>query len=314
MGAECSTPCGNPERLCTFDDQKETFESFNNQQNNVEGSSATPEVLKASRPKEVSPLGHARPVDRDSGNKSHMKKQFRVQRLMNLAQEGQFLAIEQLLGECVADREEIVNEIDELNDTALHKAARMGHVMACRSLIQNGAEVYRNGEGRTPYEVAVANNRTDCMAFLQLVDKIARAESVEQSNHEPVTSYERSAPTDENKNVNGSGDIKNPQVGGTDAPSDPQASDPQQKGKVWANVPSEGVAVVALYDFQGSPDPPFAQDSRLEASMSQGDVFFLVRMRADGWCIVQKPSRDKEYYVPGNYVSMNGVEPLVIEE
>lgn len=145
MGAECSTEkiC-DPDKMMGFETaQKKEKEKFGQQRPPTQHASAQYDYNDGMPPRHQEssyvPMQQPRHVETQS---PAQKRHYRIQRLMAAAEQGQFLAIDQVLSESLADREDIVNETDDMDDTALHKAARKGHVMACRNLLQVLLRVY----------------------------------------------------------------------------------------------------------------------------------------------------------------------------
>lgn len=66
----------------------------------------------------------------------------------------------------------------------------------------------------------------------------------------------------------------------------------------------------ALHEYYASHDHcPFPPDPRMETDLRPGQRLDILDMREDGWCVVRKPKSRKEYYVPGNYLTLDGKTP-----
>jgi len=62
----------------------------------------------------------------------------------------------------------MIDDLDASGNTALHKAAWHGHILACRFLVKNGAKVQLgNRHGKTALHFAVQRCHQDCAQFLQ---------------------------------------------------------------------------------------------------------------------------------------------------
>ena len=73
-----------------------------------------------------------------------------------------------ILGLFSTTREFDVNAVDDLRETALHKAARNGHVIVCHVLMKRGANAgLQNAAGKTAANLAAENNHTECANYLQ---------------------------------------------------------------------------------------------------------------------------------------------------
>ena len=79
-----------------------------------------------------------------------------------------------VLSSCVWEVKVAINAGDDLNEcecdgaTALHLAAQKGHLEIVRLLAKNGADRRaRNGEGKTPAEVATAEGNTAVAKYLE---------------------------------------------------------------------------------------------------------------------------------------------------
>lgn len=57
----------------------------------------------------------------------------------------------------------------------------------------------------------------------------------------------------------------------------------------------------------------FPPDSRTELDLEPGMELDLIEMREDGWCIVRKRPHKKEYYAPGNYITIDGSTPCFVQ-
>eukprot|EP00286_Rhodomonas_abbreviata_P006495 CAMPEP_0181317426 /NCGR_PEP_ID=MMETSP1101-20121128/16461_1 /TAXON_ID=46948 /ORGANISM="Rhodomonas abbreviata, Strain Caron Lab Isolate" /LENGTH=92 /DNA_ID=CAMNT_0023424817 /DNA_START=320 /DNA_END=598 /DNA_ORIENTATION=- len=76
-------------------------------------------------------------------------------------------------------------------------------------------------------------------------------------------------------------------------------------------VDSTRDAAVALFNYLANNHPPFPPDPRMELSLHPGlKLEICSDDRDDGWIIARKPGSKKEYFVPGNYVSYDGVQPI----
>mmetsp|Transcript_43497 Transcript_43497/g.88969 ORF Transcript_43497/g.88969 Transcript_43497/m.88969 type:complete len:140 (+) Transcript_43497:679-1098(+) len=80
--------------------------------------------------------------------------------------------------------------------------------------------------------------------------------------------------------------------------------EPKKKEEVY-----QGEEAVMLYSFNGAKDPPFPPDDRKELTCLKGQKLDILEMRDDGWCLVKKPTGPKEYWLPGNYLSVDGRQP-----
>lgn len=73
-----------------------------------------------------------------------------------------------ILGLFSTTREFDVNACDEAGESALHKAARHGHVIVCHVLIKRGARPdLKNSEGKSALDLAREHNHTECVEYLQ---------------------------------------------------------------------------------------------------------------------------------------------------
>ena len=73
-----------------------------------------------------------------------------------------------ILGLFSTTREFDVNAVDDLGESALHKAAKNGHVIVCHVLIKRGARPdIKNKDGKTAVDVARENNHHECVEYLQ---------------------------------------------------------------------------------------------------------------------------------------------------
>ena len=73
-----------------------------------------------------------------------------------------------ILGLFSTTREFDVNAVDETGETALHKAAKNGHVIVCHVLIKRGCQTdIKNHQGKTASDLAQENKHMECFDFLQ---------------------------------------------------------------------------------------------------------------------------------------------------
>jgi len=81
-----------------------------------------------------------------------------------------------ILGLFSTTREFDVNSVDEGGESALHKAARHGHVIVCHVLIKRGARPdLKNSDGKSALDLAKDNNHTECVEYLQEPGCVRRA-------------------------------------------------------------------------------------------------------------------------------------------
>jgi ankyrin repeat protein len=84
-------------------------------------------------------------------------------KLISAASKGQTEVVAKLL----TKRGKKIGKRDERGDTALHKAAAMGHVEVVQQLLAKGADVgVRNVDGFTPFHLAVMFGRKRCCKVL----------------------------------------------------------------------------------------------------------------------------------------------------
>eukprot|EP01127_Copromyxa_protea_P024473 TRINITY_DN9669_c0_g1_i2.p1 TRINITY_DN9669_c0_g1~~TRINITY_DN9669_c0_g1_i2.p1 ORF type:complete len:1002 (+),score=159.74 TRINITY_DN9669_c0_g1_i2:85-3090(+) len=76
-------------------------------------------------------------------------------KLISAAAKGQTEVVAKLL----TKRGKKISKRDERGDTALHKASAMGHVEVIQQLIGKGADMVKNGDGFTPFHLAVMCGR-----------------------------------------------------------------------------------------------------------------------------------------------------------
>jgi ankyrin repeat protein len=73
-----------------------------------------------------------------------------------------------ILGLFSTTREFDVNAADESGETALHKAARNGHVICCHVLLKRGASPgIKNKEGKSALDLAQENEHAECVEYLK---------------------------------------------------------------------------------------------------------------------------------------------------
>eukprot|EP00961_Rhodomonas_salina_P094813 1275976-Rhodomonas_salina.1 len=70
----------------------------------------------------------------------------------------------------------------------------------------------------------------------------------------------------------------------------------------------------ALYGYTANPSPPFPPDKRMEFTLFENEKLVLLEVRPDGWAIVRKKNGKKQGYVPGNYITVDGKNPLFDDE
>lgn len=70
-----------------------------------------------------------------------------------------------------------------------------------------------------------------------------------------------------------------------------------------------GEEAVMLFTYNANPETPFPPDPRKELTALQGQKIDILDMRPDGWCLVRKPTGRQEYWLPGNFLSEDGVKP-----
>jgi len=73
-----------------------------------------------------------------------------------------------ILGLFSTTREFDVNAVDESGESALHKAAKNGHVIVCHVLIKRGSRPnLQNREGKSALDLAREHNHLECVEYLQ---------------------------------------------------------------------------------------------------------------------------------------------------
>jgi len=73
-----------------------------------------------------------------------------------------------ILGLFSTTREFDVNAVDESGESALHKAAKNGHVIVCNVLIKRGSRPdLQNREGKSALDLAREHNHLECVEYLQ---------------------------------------------------------------------------------------------------------------------------------------------------
>lgn len=83
-------------------------------------------------------------------------------RLLEAVQRGQIDLVQKFL-----KKTKRINKKDERGDTALHAAARIGHLEILVSLLRKGADIFAENEDRlTPFQVAVLHGRIECAKAL----------------------------------------------------------------------------------------------------------------------------------------------------
>lgn len=105
-------------------------------------------------------------LETDVSGVSSMKLHENNQRFLRAMAEGGKSDL--ILGLFSTTREFDVNSCDEVGETALHKAAKNGHVVVCHVLIKRGARHdIKNQSGKTALDLATENKHIECVEYLQ---------------------------------------------------------------------------------------------------------------------------------------------------
>ena len=105
-------------------------------------------------------------LETDVNGVSSMKLHENNQRFLRAMAEGGKSDL--ILGLFSTTREFDVNSCDEVGETALHKAAKNGHVVVCHVLIKRGARHdIKNQSGKTALDLATENKHIECVEYLQ---------------------------------------------------------------------------------------------------------------------------------------------------
>ncbi|EKX32064.1 hypothetical protein GUITHDRAFT_121764 [Guillardia theta CCMP2712] len=207
---------------------------------------------------------------------SVMKVQENNQRFLSAMAEGG--KADMIIGLFSTTREFDVNASDHEGNTALHKAAKNGHLLVCHILTRNGADcALRNKLGETAEDLALQHGHLPCQKFLS------------SSNAKPQEKTDM---------------YKFP-----DFLMSPRGS----RKKVSTDYITALYPYKASPDLPFDPDPR----QELDMEEGEKFVLLHLRPE-DGWCLVYKLSNDgrpfKEGWVPGNFMSRDGSKPLIQSE
>eukprot|EP00286_Rhodomonas_abbreviata_P026767 CAMPEP_0181312906 /NCGR_PEP_ID=MMETSP1101-20121128/13957_1 /TAXON_ID=46948 /ORGANISM="Rhodomonas abbreviata, Strain Caron Lab Isolate" /LENGTH=435 /DNA_ID=CAMNT_0023419809 /DNA_START=18 /DNA_END=1326 /DNA_ORIENTATION=- len=264
--------------------------------------------------------------------------------MMSLSDQGQFIQLKALMNSKKKTTQNgfmhtlRLNVQDSDGNTALHKAAKRGYDDIVQLLVENGALSLQNNAGLTPANVAAAAKHKKLARKLDNLFKRMATTTKEDSfiARRRVSSENQNLIFDRIRSEAGVGlgqlksklaerrvqSCQNPVIEGSEGEGhifqtkkDEDVDEfEEEENEKYKKQHHQGETAIALFDYQGISTPPFPPDKRTELTVIKGQKVQILDIRDDGWCVVKKPTAPREYYLPGNFISVNGKTPVWMPE